>query len=121
MQNSKKKNIALLILRILVGGMFVFAGLMKFIDMPQTILMMSTMGINETVVWMVSIGEVLAGLGVLAGVYTKVAALGIAIIMAGAIVLTKGNIMTILFFVLALLLMYQGGGDYQVKFKKPTA
>ncbi len=115
MQNSKRKNILLLVVRIIVGGMFVFAGVMKLLDMPNTIAMMATMGLRSTVVWMVAVGEVLAGLGVLLGVYTKLAALGVVIIMGGAVYLTAGNPMTILFFVLGAVLMKYKGGDYRLK------
>ncbi len=115
MQNSKRKNRALLIVRIIVGGMFVFAGVMKLLDMPNTITLMSAMGLSSYVTWAVAIGEVLAGLGVLFGVYTKLAALGVVIIMGGAVYLTAGNPMTILFFVLGAALMKYGGGDYRLK------
>ncbi|MES2623485.1 MAG: DoxX family protein [Patescibacteria group bacterium] len=112
----KTKHILLLIIRILVGGLITYAGIVKLMDMDATITAMSPMGLSATVLWIVAIGEVLAGLGVLLGVYTQIAAVGAAIIMAGAVYYTGGKMMDAIFLLIgSLILIYTGSGKYAIK------
>jgi uncharacterized membrane protein YphA (DoxX/SURF4 family) len=112
--NTQIKNIALLIIRILVGGMIAWAGIQKLMDMNMTLANMSNyFQLSAPVVWAVTLGEVAAGLGILFGVYTKVAAIGAAIIMAGAVYYTKGEAMSpILLLLGSVVLIFTGGGKY---------
>ncbi len=118
----KTKHILLLILRIIVGGMIAFAGIMKLLDMGMTALYFAGMGITSSaVVWLVAVGETLAGLGILFGVYTQIAAAAAAIIMAGAVYYTSvyagptevASVTVLL--VGSLILMYTGSGKFAIK------
>ncbi len=118
----KIKHIILLALRIIVGGMLAFSGVMKLMDMPMVTEYFTAMGITSAaVVWAVSVGELLAGLGILFGVYTQIAAAAAAIIMAGAVYYTSkyaGSTEVISTSVLlagSLILVYTGSGKYAIK------
>jgi uncharacterized membrane protein YphA (DoxX/SURF4 family) len=114
--NTNIKNTILLIIRIAVGGMIAYAGIMKLMDMDTTVAKMSGMGLSAGVVWAVALGELLAGLGVLFGVYTQVAAVGTAIIMAGAVYYTKGTMMPPIYLLLgSLVLIFMGSGKFAIK------
>ena len=111
------KNIALLIIRILVGGMIAYAGIQKLMNMDMTLVNMANyFQLSAPVVWAVTLGEIAAGLGIIFGVYTKIAAIGAAIIMAGAVYYTKGTMMdAILLLVGSLVLIFTGAGKYSLK------
>ncbi len=89
--NTTIKNTILLIIRIATGAVFAQAGFSKLMDIDKYIGMFSQMGLNETIFWLVAIGEVLAGLGILFGVYTRISSIGLIIIMIGALIITKFN------------------------------
>lgn len=111
--NTQTKNIILIIVRIIVGGMLAFAGYTKLIDMDSYISMFNKgFGLSAGITWAVAIGEFLAGLGLVFGVWTKVAGLGAAIIMAGAVYYTGGDIKAVIFFIGSLILIVTGSGRY---------
>ncbi len=85
-----KHDILTLLARIILGGLFVYAGWTKVSDMAGTIAMFQQMGLNEVVTYAVSYGELLLGALLVIGLYTQVAALGLAVIMAGAVYYTWG-------------------------------
>lgn len=111
------KNIALLIIRILVGGIIAWAGIQKLMNMDMTLVNMANyFQLSAPVIWAVTIGEIVAGLGIILGVYTKVAAIGAAIIMAGAVYYTKGAMMdAILLLIGSIILIFTGAGKYSLK------
>lgn len=113
--NTQLKHILLLIIRIAVGGMIAWAGIQKLMNTDMMINMFAQMSLSSTIFWLVSIGETLAGLGVLFGAYTQVAAAGTAIIMAGAAYYTKGSIIPVALLIGSLILIYTGSGKYAVK------
>lgn len=118
----KTKHVTLLILRLLVGGMLAYSGIMKLLNMPAITEYFAGMGITSPiVVWAVAIGETLAGLGMVFGVYTQLAAAGAAIIMAGAvyysaIYATSTEVRTTAILLIAsVILMYTGSGKIAIK------
>jgi uncharacterized membrane protein YphA (DoxX/SURF4 family) len=117
------KNIILLVVRILVGGMLVWAGYMKLMDMDKTIGAFSQyFGLSSGITWAVSVGELLAGLGLVFGVWTRLAAVGSAIIMAGAVYYTKGQAVDVIVLLVAsLVLLFVGGGKWALITCKPKA
>lgn len=117
------KNTILLVVRILVGGMLVWAGYMKLVDMDKTIGAFSQyFGLSSGITWAVSVGELLAGLGLVFGVWTRLAAAGSAIIMAGAVYYTKGQGMDVIVLLVAsLVLLFVGGGKWALVTCKPKA
>lgn len=117
--NTTLKHILLLIIRILVGAFIAWAGLQKLLNMDATITNMAAyFSLSPFVVWLVSLGELLGGLGILLGVWTQVAAIAVAIIMAGAVYYTKGEMMSPIYLLIgSLVLAYTGAGKYAVKSK----
>lgn len=115
------KNTILLIIRILVGAMIAYAGYTKVTNMDATINAFQTyFNLSANITWAVSVGELLAGLGILFGVWTKLAALGSVIIMAGAVYYTKGqDISPILLLLGSIVLFITGSGRYAVKACEP--
>lgn len=118
----KTKHITLVILRILIGGMVAFSGIMKLLDMGMVTGYFADMGITSPIiVWAVALGEALAGLGILFGVYTQIAAGASAIIFAGAVYFTSkyaGSTevaTTSILLIGSLILMYTGSGKYAIK------
>lgn len=112
----KTKHIILFILRIAVGGMIAFAGIMKLLNAGASIEQFAMMGLNSTIFWLVAGGETLAGLGLVFGVYSQIAAAGAAIIMAGAVYYTGGTMVSpILLLIGSLVIMYTGSGKYAIK------
>lgn len=115
--NTNIKHIILLIIRLLVGGFIAYHAYLKVIDIDGTITALGQyFGLSASVVWLVTIGEVLASLGIIFGVFTQVAAAGAAIIMAGAVYYTKGASMEPIWLLLgSLILIYTGSGRYALR------
>lgn len=118
----KTKHVTLLILRLLVGGMLAYSGIMKLLNMSVITEYFAGMGITSPlIVWAVAIGETLAGLGMVFGVYTQIAAAGAAIIMAGAVYYssvyaTSAEVTTTsILLVASVILMYTGSGKIALK------
>jgi putative oxidoreductase len=112
--NRNIKNIILLIIRILVGGMIICAGYKKLFNMEQTVVSMSIMtGLSGVTIWLVALGEFVSGLGLVFGIWTRLAALGTVVIMLGAVYFTKGeNISAILLLIGSITLTFVGGGKW---------
>ncbi len=117
-----KKNIGLLALRLGVGIAFVYQGWGKLSGMEGTISMFDTMGFPMAVffAWLVALVEFVGGLAVIFGVFTRVAAKLLAIIMIVALLVvhTKQPFASAL-LPIALLgailgLLGVGGGDWIV-------
>ena len=113
----KTKHILLLILRLITGGLLLQAGITKLLNIEGTIgFFGAKLGLSPTIFWLVTIGEILAGLGIIFGVYTQIASVGAAIIMIGAIYYTGGAATSpILLLVGSLILVYMGSGKYAIR------
>jgi putative oxidoreductase len=79
--------LALTLLRVAVGGIFVVHGAMKLDDIAGTAAQFAKAGIPapEATVYLVILGEFFGGLGLLLGALTPLAAMGPVLVMAGAI------------------------------------
>lgn len=114
------KNILLLIVRLIAGGIIGYAGYAKLINMEGTISGLSQgFGLSTPVIWAVALGELLAGLGLVFGVLTRTSAVGAGIIMIGALYYTHGGDLktaTMIGSVLigSALILVTGGGKYSV-------
>lgn len=115
------KNILLLIVRLIAGGIIGYAGYNKLINMEGTIAGLGQgLGLSEPIVWAVALGELLAGLGLVFGVLTRTSAVGAGIIMIGALYYTHGGgdlkTATMIGSVLigSALILVTGGGKYSV-------
>jgi putative oxidoreductase len=120
-----QQNVALLIIRIGLGGIFVIAGIQKLVDMQMTTMMFSQMGIGAFWAWAVAIVETLGGVSVLLGMGTMIAAAALAVVMLVAtIVMAKvGGIMGAMgpfaYFFTSVALVFSGAGKYSMESKCP--
>jgi len=79
---SRFTNLALLLLRLIVAFIFIESGRR---DLKNPAERGAGMGTSKTFTVILGLGEVAGGLGVAAGVLTQLAALGLVLIMLGAI------------------------------------
>lgn len=85
------------IVRFVLGVIFFMHGAQKVLGwfggqgLASTVQMMSGMGLPIFIVYLVAFGELLGGIALMVGFLSRLAALGIAIIMAGAIVTVHGK------------------------------
>lgn len=75
----------LLALRIGVGAIFIFTGWMKVSDLSGTVAFFGTLGFGPFWAYLVSFVELVGGIAVLLGVYTRIAAGLLSIIMLVAV------------------------------------
>ncbi len=89
--NNKNQDIALLLLRIGVGVIFIYAGWSKLTGIEGAHEFFVKIGIPFAglMVWVVGIVEFVGGILVLAGAYIRIPAILLAIIMLVAILTTK--------------------------------
>ncbi len=76
------------ILRIGVGILFLLAGISKFLSLPVTIFMFSQVGLATWWVYIVSVVEVVGGICLILGMWTRYAAIPLGITMLGAAIIT---------------------------------
>lgn len=89
--SSRKKDVFALIIRIIVGAIFIFAGSVKLVTMGDTVAMFQSMGIATALVYVVAYAELLGGIAVLLGLWSELAAIGLAIIMIGAVYYSRSG------------------------------
>lgn len=117
----------LLVLRIGVGLVFIFAGFMKVKDLGFTVQMFSNMGIGAFWAYLVSFVELLGGIGILVGIFTRLSAKLLAITMIVATYIVRNDmtmVMTPLILVFAnITLLLAGAGKYSLsnKLKRESA
>ncbi|MDR3519554.1 MAG: DoxX family protein [Candidatus Pacebacteria bacterium] len=113
-------NTGLLFLRIGVGAIFIITGYMKVSDMPQTVGYFATLGFSAFWAYLVGVVELLGGITVLLGIgiYTRVSAKLLSIVMLVAMYLLRSNFemeMTpLLMFFVTFAIICTGPGKYAV-------
>ncbi len=85
------KGVGIFLLRLLVGGIFLYHGVPKLMNMAGTMQFFSSLGLPGFVGVLVGILEVVGGILLIIGLWTKWAAYVLAIIIAGAIILASGR------------------------------
>lgn len=80
-------SLALLLARVLLGVLFVLAGLGKLADVPGFAGYMASGGVPAALAWPVVLLEILGGLALIAGVFTRAVALalGAFCVLSGAL------------------------------------
>ena len=119
---NKKTDIALLLLRIGVGVIFIVAGWGKLTGIEGTQGFFANIGIPMAgiMAWVVAFVEFVGGIMVLVGAYIRVPAILLAIVMVVAILTVKlggefSNMrIDITLLVMCLALFLQGSGGYSV-------
>lgn len=84
---ASTRNIIAWILQGLLAIAFIASGGRKFLDLPGTVGMFGQLGLPGALAYVVAAGEVLGGIGLLVPRFVRLAALGLMIIMAGAVVM----------------------------------
>ena len=117
------RNLALLIIRIVIGGIFIYTGWMKIADMTSTIGYFSSMGIPAFLAYIVGYAEFIGGILLVIGLWNCLASAVLTIIMIVAAILVALNapqMVTVpLAMVAALLgLIVSGPGSWSVRCKK---
>ncbi len=109
--NKTISNIILLIIRILVGGMLVWSSYIKLTNMEQVIPTFEMyFGLGAGITWAVAIGELLTGLGIFFGIWTKGASAAATIIMVGAVYYSRGDVFAIILLIGSIILLLTGSG-----------
>ena len=113
-------DIASLIVRIIIGGIFVCSGWAKIGDMADTLSKFGDMGITAPLTYLVSYGELIGGLMLIIGLWTELAAFFLAIVMIVAVYMTRNFGFLVFAFPLATLagliaILGAGAGKYKVK------
>lgn len=97
MDSMWAKNLGVLLARLAVGAIFIYHGWSKLSDISQFQGLLESFNFPAIAFfsYLIAIAELLGGIGVLLGILTRLAALGLAIIMLGA-----------------LLIVHIGGGEF---------
>lgn len=120
---EKYKAYAPLILRLALGIAFIVAGYTKLSNMSMVVEMFSQFfgGAGPALAWIVAIVELIAGIAVLVGFFTRWAALAIAVIMLVALFVVhlgdgyNGMQLPIAYFAMSLALLFKGSGKVSVE------
>ena len=65
-------SLGLLVLRICVGAIFVYAGVYKLMDMNSTIGFFGMIGLGAAVAWFIALLETIGGVALILGIWTEV-------------------------------------------------
>lgn len=84
---ASTRNIIAWILQGLLGLAFIASGGNKFLNLPATVEMFGKLGLPGALAYVVAAGEVLGGIGLLIPRFVRPAALGLMVIMVGAVVM----------------------------------
>ncbi len=85
--SASTRNIIAWILQVLLGVAFIASGANKLKDLSGTVNMFGSLGLPGALAYVVAIGEVLGGIGLLIPRFTRYAALALLPIMVGAVVM----------------------------------
>lgn len=118
-----KHDTLLLVSRLIIGGIFMYAGYMKIATMDQTIAFFAQIGLPAFMAYLVAWVELLGGTLIVLGLKARYAALVIAVIMLGAAYYTRTGGMPTMGLPLALLggllgIVASGPGHYALSLKR---
>lgn len=83
--SASTRNIIAWVLQVLLGLAFIASGFNKLRDLTATTGMFSSMGLPTVLVYVVGGAELLGGIGLLIPRLTRLAAMGLIIVMIGAV------------------------------------
>ena len=113
-----KPSLGLLLLRLVVGGIFIYMGYLKFHDMAQTIGFFAGLGLGAFWAYLVTIVEFVGGIFMVIGLFTQLIGFLFTIIMIVAIAKVTGHggfaasLTPIMIGVTSLALAISGCGRY---------
>lgn len=120
------QNTGLLFLRIAIAAVFIFAGISKLSNMSMVIGFFGSLGLPAFIAWLVALVETIGGIAILLGVWTRISALALAIIMVGAYFTAHigqgfaAAQMVFVLFLVCLAIVATGPGKYAIKKKTTT-
>ncbi len=85
------KDLGLLIIRLSLAMVFIYAGVNKLMTIEQTVGFFGSIGVPALLAYMVIAVEILAGVAMLLGVFVRYAGILLALVMVGAIYLVKAK------------------------------
>jgi putative oxidoreductase len=109
---KKYEGSLLLIARLIVGGIFIYAGWYKVSNMADTLAMFASLSIPAWLTYIVAYAELIGGALVALGLFTELSAIVLAIIMLAAAYLSREGGMaaySLPFAMLAALLGFMSG------------
>ena len=83
--STSMRNTVAWVLQVLLGLAFLAFGVKKFTDLPATVGMFTSMGLPGALASVIAGAEVLGGIGLLIPRFTRLAALGLVLVMVGAV------------------------------------
>jgi putative oxidoreductase len=121
-QLARFTDVGLLLLRLMVGVVFLSSG---WSDVQDPEARSQSIGMSKGFTFILGMGEILCSLGVMAGVFTQLAAAGLILIMLGAIQMKifvwhtgfwgkngYGWHYDLMLVVMSLVILFTGGGRY---------
>lgn len=110
----------LLLIRLALAVIFLYFGLQKFLNLEATMDFFGKIGLAPFFVYLVAAVETLGGLAMLLGVYTALAGVALAVVMAVAIALVTGQLgfsgegyaFNLILLLTALGIAFAGPGKY---------
>lgn len=85
--SSSTRNIIAWVLQGLLGLAFIASGFNKLIHLTDTVNMFNSIGLPTALAYVISSAEVLGGIGLLIPRLTRLAAMGLIIVMIGAVIM----------------------------------
>ncbi len=112
-------DFALLLARLIIGGIFIYAGWLKVADMQMTLGMFSSMNIPTFLTYIVSYGELIGGILLILGLWTTLTTFFLSVVMFVALYLSRSMgiqlLMTPMAVLAGLLAIWgAGAGKYKV-------
>ncbi len=118
------KVLSLALLRVVVGVTFLVHGIQKVQNMEGTVGFFASLGLASFIAYVVTWVEVLGGLAVLLGVFSRWAGFALALVMVGAVFLLKfkmgfvgGYELDLVLFASLLVIAFSGSGPYSLSSK----
>ena len=124
---NARADIASLVTRLIIGGIFINAGWMKVTHMDMILGFFSNMNIPPVLTYIVAYGELIAGVLLVLGLFTRYAATFVTVVIIVATFLTYKNpennlIGHLAIIAAAVALIGSGAGKFALnKFKKSQA
>lgn len=112
----------LLLIRLALGIVFIVHGIMKWQNFAKTVEFFSSLGLPELIVYLVMVTEIIGGLLVLFGWFTRLSSLALGVVMVFAIILvnfSKGFVggyeYDFVLLIMTLALVLAGPGKFKLK------
>jgi putative oxidoreductase len=120
LKHLDKPHLGILLLRIVVGAIFLYAGYQKLTDMPQTIQFFEMIGFSAFWAWVTALTELIGGFLIITGYAMKIAGflLAVTMIVAAYTIAPQAGFMCalapVLLATISLYFVTSGCGKYSV-------